>query len=286
MAGRAELERAFEGLPGVTLRVAEPVARHSALRIGGEVEAWVLARDEAAVKAALSALRSVGLTLRPHQPLGDPFAREEGLSGAMLRLGPAFGGIEVEDEILKVGAAAPLARLGVVAQRAGLTAWGPVRSWPGTLAAWLRSAPVAELEPLVRSVRTLVGRSVKDRPASTLAGLSPKAVILAAELEARPDRPLAEAPPWPGSVCAMSPELERAMRRSRLPGLRLRSIRLAHEQIGLVANLGGGTSRDLDLILKLVQDRCKRDHGLDVEPRLQPLGRPPRTPRAGLEGWP
>ena len=277
MAMHAELVAAFEALPGVTLRLAEPVAHHSALRIGGEVEAWVLALDDDGVKAVVAALRAAGVKLRPHQPLGDHYAREEGLSGAMLRLGPAFGELQLEGDALVVGAAVPMAQLGVVAQREGLIDWAPARAWPGTLGGWLQCADPAALGGLVRSVRALVGRSIKDRPPEAAASFGAKAVILGAVLEARHGRALPCAPLAPGSLFAVDDDMRRAMRHSRLPGLRLRHIRLADEEAGVVVNLGAGSSRDLDLVIRLVKERLLRDHGLEVEPRLQPLGLPPKN---------
>jgi len=285
VARHAELAEVLGSHPGVVLRLDERVARHSALRIGGEVEAWVLALDEAAVKDAVAALRRGKLSLRPHDPLGDHYAREEGLAGAMLRLGPAFGQLGVEDDRLHAGAAVPLARLGVVAARHGLEAWAPLSRWPGTVGGWLSGADPARLAPLVHSVRALRGRSVVERSGDTLASLGSKAIVLGAVFHGRPDAPLPPSPPSPGSLTLQGGDVLRAMVKSRLPGLRLRSIRLASEQPGLVVNLGGGSSRDLDLVLKLVQDRLKRDHGVELEARLAPLGRPPKTepdPRLGL----
>jgi UDP-N-acetylenolpyruvoylglucosamine reductase len=63
--------------------------------------------------------------------------------------------------------------------------------------------------------------------------------------------------------------------------LRLRHIRLADEQPGIVVNLGDGTSRDLDLVVRLVKERLMRDHGVEVEPVLHPLGRPPKRSNRG-----
>jgi UDP-N-acetylenolpyruvoylglucosamine reductase len=283
---RAELVQHFEALPGAVLRLDEPVSRHSALRIGGEVEAWVLALDEPGLLDAMSALRAASLKLRHSEPLGDHFAREEGLAGAMIRLGPAFEGLELDEGVLRVGAAVPLARLGAFAMRHGLEAWAPLASWPGTLGAWLRGGDPVALEPLLRSVRVLKGRSLGDKKPKALGSLGAAGLILGAKLLARHDAALPPPPPAPGSVLVREPSHESAMRQSRLPGLRLRSIRLAGEQTGLVVNLGGGSSRDLDLVLRLVRDRLSRDHGLDVEPRLQPLGRPPKPPTPERGVWP
>ncbi len=286
MARHSDLALALEGQPGVTLRVDEPVARHSALRMGGEVEAWVVALDEAGVVAVAAALRQAGLTLRDHQPLGDHFAREEGLSGALLRLGPAFGTVQIEGGILRVGASTPMAQLGVAAARAGLEAWAGASTWPGTLATWLRTSDPQGLMPLVRSVRALAGRSLKDHPVEVVS--RGKAILLGAELDACPSADIGPPPLAPGSLFRVDERLGRAMIRSRLPGLRLRSIRLADEQPGVLVNLGGGSSRDLDLVLRLVRERLMRDHGIEVEPRLQPLGRPPKqsNPGHGELAWP
>lgn len=286
MARLADLAVALEALPGVTLRVDEPVARHSALRMGGEVEAWVVVLDEAVLKEAMAALRSAGLSLREHQPLGDHFAREEGLSGALLRLGPAFGLIERDGDYLRVGAATPMAQLGVEAARLGLDLWSGASTWPGTLGGWLAAREPQDLQPLVHSVRALVGRSLKDHPVEVVT--KGKAVILGAQLVARPEATLGAAPLAPGTLFAVDERVQRAMVRSRLPGLRLRRIRLADQQAGLVVNLGGGSSRDLDLVIRLAKDRLMRDHGIEVEPRLQPLGRPPKksSQRRGDAPWP
>jgi UDP-N-acetylmuramate dehydrogenase len=286
VARLAELIEALGALPGVTLRVDEPVARHSALRMGGEVEAWVMVQDEAGLKAAMAALRRAGLNLREHQPLGDHFAREEGLSGALLRLGPGFAVIQREGDRLRVGAATPMAQLGVEAARIGLDAWAEASTWPGTLGGWLLSREPQALLPSVHSVRALVGRSLKDHPVEVVS--KGKAVILGAELVARPAGGLGAAPLAPGALFAVDARLQRAMVRSRLPGIRLRRIRLADEQAGIAVNLGGGSSRDLDLVLRLVKDRLMRDHGIEVEPRLQPLGLPPkkRSQPRGDPPWP
>ncbi len=279
MARPAELPALLEGLPGVALRLAEPVARHGALRIGGEVEAWLAVFDEGATKAAINALRATGTKLRHHDPLGDHFAREEGLSGALLRLGPAFAGVEVGSDRLRVGAAAPLARIGVVAANAGIEHWAPLRSWPGTFGAWLRCASPGAVIPSLLSLRTLKGRSLKDRSPEALSKLGAGELVLGAELRLESPAPLPAAPSFPGCVVEPEEVTVRAMARSRLPGLRLRSIRLASEQVGLVVNLGGGTSADLELVIRLVKERLLRDHGLEVEPRLALLGRPPKKPQ-------
>jgi hypothetical protein len=53
-----------------------------------------------------------------------------------------------------------------------------------------------------------------------------------------------------------------------------------------VTNLGGGTARDLDLLARLAQERLARDAGLEVQPRLQPLGRPPAGATSSPEDEP
>ncbi len=283
MAGAADLARALGEVPGVAVRLSEPVSRHGALRLGGEVEAWVVVNDELGLRTAVTALRRAELTIRPSFPLGDAYAREEGLSGALLRLGPAFGRVELCDGELRIGGAAPLAMVGSVAREAGLEGWARLESWPGTLAGWMANVDPVALGSSLVGVRVFQGRGFRDVEGPAVGSLARNAILLSARLDAMlgPDFVLPPPPPPPGAFCVLGPELVGYLARSRLPGMRLRRIRLSEEHAGIVVNLGGGSSRDLDLVLELTKRRLFRDHGLEVQTRLQPIGKPPRPRNKG-----
>jgi UDP-N-acetylmuramate dehydrogenase len=273
----ADLRAVLAAVPGVCLREPEPVARHGALRIGGDVETYVVVHDEAALLAVAEALRAAHAGLRVLSPLGDAFARDAGLSGVLVRLGPAFGEVEVGPRGIEAGCGAPLASIGAAAARAGLAGWRGLSTWPGSLGAWCSDLDGAALATLCGRIRALTGRGLRDFSGAAVATVPRSALLIQACLIPEAPAALPPRPPWPGAAFAEDPDLLAALARSRLPGLRLRGIRLAEEQVGLVVNLGGGSARDLDLMLRVIVERLGRDHGLQAQPRLQPMGRPPNA---------
>jgi UDP-N-acetylmuramate dehydrogenase len=281
---RAEIRAALAALPGVTVREEEPVARHSALRIGGGVEVYVVVHDAPALAAAAAALRGVRAAFRLVRPLGDAFARDAGLAGVLVRLGPAFATVTPGLAGLEAGVDAPLSAIGAAVD--GHDSWAALRTWPGTLGAWCEDLAPEAWARLFARVEVLTGRGVRTLEGEAVAGAARSALLLGGRLWPAPLGPLPPPPPWPGALFAPDPDLHAALARSTLPGVRLRRVRLATEQVGLVTNLGGGTARDLDLLARLAQERLARDAGLEVQPRLQPLGRPPAGATSSPEDEP
>lgn len=277
----------LQGLAGVTALVGEAVARHGNLRLGGEVQHYIVVDDEAGLVAAVRALRASKVKLRSCHPFSDIWAREEGLSGALLRLGSAFAEVEAVEGGIRAGSAAPMALVGLRAARLGCARWAPLRTWPGTLGAWVEAQSLERLAPGLLQVRAFAGRSVRQVDRDGISRLPrtalPVSFVLA--LEPAPGFDLPPPPPPPGAICALDDGIQRAMTQAGLPGLRLRRIRLCREQPGVVINLGGARSTDLDLVLRLAKERLAKDHGLTLEIRLQPAGRPVRRRRGLEEGW-
>jgi hypothetical protein len=101
--------------PGLLLRHGEQVSRHGNLRLGGEVDAYGVAHDEDALLEALARSRGGEGPLRLLYGWDEIQAHEEGLNGLLLRLGVEFAAVALTEEGLRVGAACPLARVGVLA---------------------------------------------------------------------------------------------------------------------------------------------------------------------------
>ncbi len=277
----ADPDTLLEDAEGVDLLRGEPVARHGALRLGGEAEWYLVLRREEALAPALRALRSCKIKPRLLHGFSDAYAVEEGLAGALLRLGTAFSKVERRDGALHAGCAAAVAQLGCLAERAGLGDWTALKRYPGSVGGWLAAGALQALGPALRSLRVFSGRGVREVGPQRLESLPRTAVPLSVLLE--PELPVGlslPAPlPFPGSICEGSERLGPALAASGLLGLRLRRIRVSHEQPGLLINLGGASSRDLDLVLRLVRERLLRDHGLEIQRRLAPAGGPPGSGR-------
>lgn len=272
----ADLIQALADAPGVTVRPAEPVSRHGNLRMGGEVEAWIVVAHEEALATTLAALRSLKIKARITAGYDEILAREEGLAGVVIRLGRAFSSIAVQEDGLQCGVGAPLARIGAVARSLGLGGLAVLESHPGTFWSWLEDGGARSLGTALRSVRVLQGRTAKTVSGDEWRSAASGGVALAAVLNGTlPRHPV---PPPPGAIAPLDAEFVRRLRRSGLPGLRLRRILLADEAPGVLVNLGQADSRDFDMVLRLVRERLHRDHGMEFQSRLVVAGRAARDP--------
>lgn len=250
---------------GFVVRRDEPLAAHLPLRLGGPCDAWivVLARD--GVAAAFAWIREQGLARTVLGSGSRVVARDGGLAGAVVRLGPAFATIvEAEDGALEVGAATPLA---LVARRMG---WDGLRFAPGTLGASL--ACDDGWGPFVERVR-VVGRGAEKAVPYADAVPVGSTVITAATLRPGRGRPPTVRPLHGAWVVPGGDVADDVLREARLGGTRLRGILAPEAAPSMFVNLGGGEVRDLVLLQKTIADRVLSARGVEIVDRYQWLGR-------------
>ncbi|MDP2312809.1 MAG: hypothetical protein Q8P41_07880 [Pseudomonadota bacterium] len=261
------VERPVRRLGDVPAREEEPIGRHLPLRTGGTFELWVEVRDEAALLAVVKAARAEKLALRPLAPFCDAMPPEGGLTGVALRLGVGFEFIREGEGGLWVGAATPLALLGL---RTGFAAYTRA---PGTLADAWEDGWIA---PAVVRVRRFRSRSIEEVEGAAGApiGPDPKSLIVAALL-----KPGVKVHPPPVGRAFRDhkrrnlPALPELMRNLGLGGLRLGGAVLAEEDPTVLANRGDATPRQLRLLLQAARERVHTATGLELEERVAPPGR-------------
>lgn len=270
-----ELTAALGQVPGVAFRKAEPLGRHVNLRLGGEVEAWIVVEDEVAASAVAALARRAKVKTRFLVGFSDLVAQDEGLGGVAVRLGRRLADVEVRGESVHAGVGAPLARIGAVARGAGLGGLAALERLPGTVWSWMEEGTSSHLQAVLVSVRALEGRGIKVLAGSDWCQSPSSAIPLSVELAgALPPR--LKGPPPPGAIGSLDGDLPRRMVQSGLTGIRLRGLRLSPEQPGVVVNLGASSARDLEIVLRMVKDRLQRDHGMELKSRLSPTGRSTR----------
>lgn len=272
---RFEAARRLACVPGVVVRMEEPMARHLPHRVGGPVELWVLVPRPDDLGPVLAALRKERVPWRVHWPFEEWLVRDGGLYGAVIRPGRGFEGIAPVDEGLRVGAATPWAAL------TAYSGFEALARWPGTVGGTL-ARDRAALRGLVRQVRWWKGRRVEAVPVCgevpELPGTAvPIDVIVVPRGRVRP-RP-APGVLFEGQSGDRATELDRA----GLGEARLRAWRLAPG--GAMVNLGGGTCADLLALAQGVGDRVERLRGarLRLHPPIlgaQVLGQPPLANRS------
>lgn len=267
-------------IPGIRLRVDEPLSRHTPLRVGGPAELWAVAEDEAALSAALSAARREKVPWRVHWPLADWLVRDGGVRGLILRPGRAFEVLAVEGDQVRIGAAALWGSLAALKLPEALR---PLARWPGSVGALLESPEAGRLTGLAAEISWLRGRRVERveiGPAEAPPEIPKTAIPLALALRTAPEvvrgrrRPWLERPVVPGAlfVSPKGEDLGVLLSDSNLAGTRLRSWRLSPHAPGAVVQLGGGSCKDVLLLAQGLQERVERSLGVTLKPRLPILG--------------
>lgn len=272
---------------GLSVRLAEPIARHCAWRTGGTCDAWVVAHDEAAVCEVVADCRAAGWRLTVIGAGTRSVFRDGAVSGAVLRLGTAFSTLERDHEpadagaTWTVGAGYPVAALVATAAAAGRTGIERHACSPGSVGASLVYDD--GWDDVVDAV-TIVRR---DRPCEV--GLDEvrkkRPIVLGARLVLAPDAPAAVArrtrdawssgKPAPCSSWYDPPKkgsLRRLLGAVRLPMVRLRQVAIPEAAPELLVNLGDGTAADLALLHKSAIERVSRVRGEELRSRIHWLG--------------
>jgi UDP-N-acetylmuramate dehydrogenase len=106
---------------GVRVRWQEPLARYTSFKIGGPADAlvWADTREQLAGVAAL--VRRHGLAFLALGRGTNLLVSDQGRRGVVLKLGRDFEGLEVEGDVVRVGAAVPMSVLSKECAKHGLS---------------------------------------------------------------------------------------------------------------------------------------------------------------------
>lgn len=256
---------------GVVVLSDERLARHTALRIGGRCDAWVVVHREAALVDTIAALRDAGVSRTMLGAGTRLWVRDGGLAGAVVRLGRDFEDLTVSSGHVVVGAATPLARLA----RVGPPSWSRLAREPGSVGASLLLD--ASWEPWVASLTVVARGGLRTWAWGDLASKGGSPVVVRATLRRDVDAPA------PGrddaSLSAFRPtgrraDLEEALRLAALRGVRLRQVLLPMQGAASPVNLGGADAKDVALLLQSMRDRLEKERGLPTEETFRWVGRP------------
>ena len=263
---------------GLLIRPEEPLSHHVPLRVGGPVELWVEAENETALIRLMAHARNAGGRWRIHSPFSDWLVRDGGLKGTVIRLGRDFEHIEVREETITLGAAALWSGL-PSSLDGGL--WDAIRRWPGSVGGLFEQGEADELTGLALRVDVLRGGRIQtmqwpsDGPPPALGDSS---VLLRVHL-----RRALGARQWrtgPKKVGALFQDpndshAAKELHRAGVLGTRLRRWRLSPIEPGTIVHLGGGTFKDLQMLVKGLRMRVEKTRGLTLETRIPVLGNEP-----------
>lgn len=257
-------------MPSIVWREQESLARHTAWRVGGSCDVFVVVHRRKALGGVMRRLREQGLGSSFLGAGTRTVVRDAGVTGAVLRLGLDFAGISVGEDLVEVGAATLCP---VVARATGLAR---LSRMPGSFGAALVCDDHVDWGAFVQEVEVVERNKPRWIPWDDFEAKRDKRWVLGARLvpPQEPELPLRGAfEPSPWFHPLRKRKLDRLITALRLPGTRLRGVAIPPSSPSTFVNQGGGSARDLDLLQRSVVDRAKRERALTLEPRVRWIGR-------------
>ena len=300
-----ELVRALGLVPGLKVKVDEPLARYTTFKIGGPADYFL---DVESRQALIEALRLLNRDSVPFHLLGkgsNLLISDLGVRGAVLRLGGEFKRVEWreagESVAVHVGAAYPVTQLVRHAARRGYCGMEFAEGIPGSVGGALvmnAGAYGSEMEKIVDSVEAVTddGEAVsfgRDRmvftyrdshlPAGTIVtavrlslqrGVADEAGAKVRELVGRRKRSQPAGYPNAGSMFRNPPGdfAGRLIEAAGLKGKRIGKAEISERHANFIVNLGGARAADVIALMDLAHQEVKRQFGVELTAEVKPLG--------------
>ncbi|MDX9689488.1 MAG: UDP-N-acetylmuramate dehydrogenase [Alphaproteobacteria bacterium] len=300
----------IDRLPAIKGRLTPqaPLKNQAWLRVGGPAEVLFQPLDE---EDLVTFLKNCPLDI-PVMVLGvgsNLLIRDGGIHGVVIKMGPAFGRIQVEGDTITAGAAAMDLNIARAAKDASLAGFEFLCGIPGTLGGALRmnaGAHGRETKDLVTSVRAVTrqGDIITLSPADMgfayrRTTVSPELIFLGATLKGTQDlseniqvrmqeitakrqdsQPIRSR--TAGSTFA-NPEGQKAWElidRAGCRGLRLGGAMMSEQHCNFMINTGEATAADLENLGEEVRRRVKETTGIDLRWEVRRIGEslPPSNP--------
>jgi UDP-N-acetylmuramate--alanine ligase len=290
-----------ESMGAGELRLYEPLAKHTTLRVGGPAQFWL----EPETRGGLANLLEYCSANRvPFFFVGrgsNLLVRDGGIPGVVIHLNRGqFVDVTVEGDKIRAGAGLRLKQLAALAKSAGLGGFEWMEGIPGSVGGSLRMnagamkqetfSQVVEVQvvntrgefktltPAEMVVRYRNVPTLQDRfaVAATFRGIPAKITeierLLAASFAHRKaTQPIAASA---GCIFKNPPECPagKLVEELGLKNLAVGSARVSEVHGNFIVNDGGATSRDILQLIAQIQDRAKQVCGITLETEVQIVG--------------
>ena len=303
MAARTQSPTPFDvrGLRG-TLRVHEPMSRHTSWRVGGAADYFYLPADREDV---LDLVRRIPPDL-PVTWLGlgsNLLVRDGGVEGLVIKTVGALAGLDVlEGNRLYAESGATCAKVARRSVAAGLAGAEFLAGVPGTFGGALAMNAGAfggETWPLVLEVECVDrrGRLIRYARGEVAYGyrrvaLPEGVALLSGVLELRPsegdggrreirsllERRGASQPVQSANAGSVfrNPRGDHAARIIEQAGLKGHAVggaRLSVKHANFIINEGGASARDIETLIERVRERVRATSGIELDPEVRIIGR-------------
>jgi len=297
-----ELWSILESEGGGTMKLYEPMSRHTTFLIGGPAQYWIEPRTEAAFASVVRFLRGAAVPIRVIGRGSNLLVRDGGIRGAVIH--PAKGEFEYvcieSDGTLYAAVGARLKKIASTARNAGLGGFEWMEGIPGNLGGAVRmnaGAMKSETFDQVVSIRFLdLDGQIKEKSlaeidhhyrsvpefeeryvlGARLRGPKADLASIDAGLEASRQKRRTTQPIGASAGCVFkNPEVCGAGKLVDELGLKGRSVGKAivsDVHGNFIVNQGGATARDvLDLVAE-IQEIAMRERGIHLEMEIKVIG--------------
>jgi len=295
----------LSSVPGVRLKLDEPLARYTSMKIGGPADYFIEVDNGAALAAVLIALRRHRVPLCLLGNGSNVLVSDRGVRGAVIRLAGIFKRVEWrEDETgvsVEVGAAYPVTQLVREAARRGYAGLEFAEGIPGTMGGALvmnAGAYGSEFEKIVDQVegvtqeggvvcfaRTQMNFTYRD------ANLPPGVVVtrvrlrlskqeasqVSSKLRELVTRRKSSQPsgyPNSGSMFRNPPGdfAGRLIEAAELKGKRIGQAQISERHANFIVNLGAAKADDVRQLMDLARAEVKQRFGVELTAEVKYLG--------------
>lgn len=301
MALLDELKR----IGGLKVKINEPLARYTSMKIGGPADYFLEVESRAALSQAL------GLLDRDRVPFcllgkgSNVLVSDRGVRGAVIRLGGEFKRVEWQEEaeetLLTVGAAYPVTQLVREAVRRGYTGLEFAEGIPGSVGGALvmnAGAYGSEMEKIVDRVE---GMTVHGEPVAYAreklsfsyrdAHLPQRAIVTHVgfrlrrgqveemqerlrELVTRRKKSQPAGYPNSGSMFRNPPGdfAGRLIEAAGLKGRRIGQAEISERHANFIVNLGGAKAEEVRELMERARTEVKKQFGVELVPEVRLIG--------------
>lgn len=299
------LLKGLKGLPGLKVKLNEPLAPYTSIKIGGPVDYFLEVEDRVSLSRTLELLHRHAVPFCLLGKGSNVLVSDRGVRGAVLRLGREFNqAIWTEKNgavVVLVGAAYSVSRLVREAARRGYSGLEFAEGIPGSVGGALvmnAGAYGSEIERIVDRVEgvTARGEAVGLQRGQMLftyrsSNLPPATIVTRVHLRLAKDQ--AEAVSWrvgelvarrkrsqpsgypnSGSMFRNPPGdfAGRLIEAAGLKGKRIGRAEISERHANFILNLGGAKAEEVRGLMEMARAEVRERFGVDLEPEVRLLG--------------
>ena len=298
----AEKLKAIVGQEGV-VRLSEPLAKHTTLRVGGPAQFWVEPRNEAAFAELIRFCRRENLPLFVIGRGSNLLVRDGGIRGVVVHsCGGDFDKIEIDGTEITAGAGVKLKEVAYAGKKAGLTSLEWMEGIPGEVGGGLRmnaGAMGAQTFENVVRVRYLDAEGVAHIKArdelevyyrnfpllennfavsATFRGKPASIDEIARKLEASQEKRRTTQPAAKSAGCIFknpdSIPAGKLVDELGLKNRRVGSARVSEVHGNFIVNDGGATAKEMLELIEQIKTTARAKRGIELETEVQIVGEP------------